>query len=265
LELHELFASIVEDLPPVNDQTAAAARTAHRRRIRNHSALAVACALVIGAGTVTVAPPWRHAADTPTGTIQSASADPVTGPEPAQTILPGDNFELTEAYGQYEASMIQSIWPVPGVSVTWSSSMVAVPGVFLHFDVGGETYSGYLGISHWEKQDLDGRIIDKCYPTPPPGDSKLGWSCTTAKLPNGMTVMIEHYSDGKNAEYLSVEVHLFLGLDDLSLFADGHTTQGATDAQFLALAKSPAYQQLFAAAQQHGFFKIGGPIAGWGA
>lgn len=255
MDLHELFASVVDDLPPLDDPTAAVLETVRRRRTRTRYALtASACALVIGAGTITVAAPWRHNTDTFAGAGRS------TSPDPGYTMLPPGNFQLDAAYGRYEASMIQSYWPVAGVSVTWKSSWVAVPQIFLNFKVGGENYQGWLGIIKWWKQELEGRIIDKCYPTPPPGYPKLGWSCATANLPNGMTAMIEHYpQDGKSGTE-TVQLHLFRGLDDLELIVDGHAAQGITDTQFLALAESPGYQQLFAAAQQHGFFEVGGLV-----
>jgi len=66
MDLHELFSTAVADLPDVPDQVPAAQRIRRRRTaVARSSAIAAACALVVGVGTLTFASPWsRHPADT---------------------------------------------------------------------------------------------------------------------------------------------------------------------------------------------------------
>jgi thiol-disulfide isomerase/thioredoxin len=61
MDLQELFNTAVADLPDLPDQVPAAQRI-HRRRtaVVRSSAIAAACALVVGVGTLTFASPWSH-------------------------------------------------------------------------------------------------------------------------------------------------------------------------------------------------------------
>ena len=275
MDLHELFDSVLDELPPMPDQTAAAAESLRRRRIQARYGLtAAACALVVGAGTIALDTPWRHDLNSivSAGPVSDSDSAPAHQGRPPSPVPFTPSFD--PAFALYQASMIQSVWPVAGIGVTWDESRMSGSSdtsIFLDFKVGGSSYVGSLNIQQWAQEDLKGgedltgRIIDKCYPSPPVGESSLGWSCTTANLPGGAVVMVEHYStDGKTTANVSVEVELFHGLDSLDLYIDGHATHGITDSQFIALAESPAYQQLFAKAQQRHLFGVYGAIDAWG-
>jgi len=74
VDLHELFSTAVADLPDVPDQVPAAHRIHQRRTAMARSgAIAAACALVVGVGTLTFASPWSHH---PTGKTVSAAGTP---------------------------------------------------------------------------------------------------------------------------------------------------------------------------------------------
>ena len=98
MDLHELFSTAVADLPDLPDQVPAAHRI-HRRRtaMTRAGAIAAACALVVGVGTLTFASPWSHhpagktviAAGTPTPSVPLGATDFKPGKRTAAPALSG--------------------------------------------------------------------------------------------------------------------------------------------------------------------------------
>ena len=78
MDLQELFNTAVADLPDLPDQVPAAQRI-HRRRtvVARSSAIAAACALVVGVGTLTFASPWSHHPADKTVSVAGAPTPPL--------------------------------------------------------------------------------------------------------------------------------------------------------------------------------------------
>lgn len=108
MDLHELLGTAVADLPDAPDLVPEAERIHHRRTaVTKAGVVAAAAALVVGAGTLTIASPWsRHA-----GSIPVASG--------------GGGSQLTKA--EFEAQVVrilQSAWPYQGQTVSWDPQAV---------------------------------------------------------------------------------------------------------------------------------------------
>jgi hypothetical protein len=107
MELHELFSTVVEDLPEMTDPLPDVERSFHRRAARRRvGAVAVTGALVLGVGTVTIAAPWSRHALPPTQA--SVTAVPPSGDFPKQVI-----------------ALLQPAWPAEGQTISWDPSAAA--------------------------------------------------------------------------------------------------------------------------------------------
>jgi hypothetical protein len=105
MDLHELMGTVVADLPDLPDQLDEVGRI-HRRRssVKRATMVAAGTALVLGAGTLTIAAPWTGAAVN-TATVRSG---PITKLQ----------------FAQDAARILQNSWPAQGERVAWA------PGAF---------------------------------------------------------------------------------------------------------------------------------------
>ena len=93
MDLHELLSTAVADLPDTPDLVPEAQRIHHRRTaVTKAGAVAATAALVVGAGTLTIASPWSRAAHSkvmagapsPSSASVSASIGPIFEVSPGQ-------------------------------------------------------------------------------------------------------------------------------------------------------------------------------------
>jgi hypothetical protein len=100
MDLHELLGTAVADLPDAPDLVPEAQRIHHRRTaVTRAGVVAAAAALVVGAGTLTIASPWSR---------QASSAAAETG-------SPRTEAELASQ----AAGILQSAWPYRDQTVSW--------------------------------------------------------------------------------------------------------------------------------------------------
>jgi len=253
MDLHDLLATAVDDLPPIADQAPVAAETLRRRRVRaRRSLLAATCALAIGAGTVTIAAPWRH------GARPQAAARPTAGPK---AVLQPSSLPPTR-FDDDAASVLQSLWPVPGQRLVRRAAQT-IPGwpasqpvqTDVAFDVAVDGRSAYVGLipQRFARLVMNGFTMNRCNATPPTGDGKFDYSCTSAALPDGVTVLLIRGAAGPN-EPVDAELQLWKGSDALTLSVDGAIAQHIDDKQFFDLAENPGYASLFAQGEDSGVF-----------
>lgn len=247
MNLHDLFESALEDLPPMPDRAAVAAETVRRRKVRDRYAAVVAtCALVIGAGTITLS--TRATNGAPAQAAPSSSAMPTHSAASPSPTASG----LDSAFAQYAVSVLQSAWPTAAVQVSQAGDPEEPsPGDFvipLEYRVGDETYPGSLSTRTWTADTLPGWTARKCLSTPPPGGGV--YSCGGYSLPAGVTMLIEHLGKGRALQ--NAEIHLALGLDEMVLTIDASAAKHISALQLFTLGQSPALQDLFARARQQG-------------
>ena len=119
MDLHELLGTAVADLPDAPDLVPQAQRIHHRRTaVTRAGVVAAAAALVVGAGTLTIASPWsKHAGSVPVATG-------------------GGGSQLTKA--EFEAQVVgilQSAWPYQGQTVSWDPQAVPPEQDYLGYKV----------------------------------------------------------------------------------------------------------------------------------
>jgi thiol-disulfide isomerase/thioredoxin len=81
MDLHQMFNTAVADLPDLPDQVPTAERIHHRRTsARRSTTIALAAALVVGVGTLTIASPWSSHPSAKTVQVAGAPAPTPSGP-----------------------------------------------------------------------------------------------------------------------------------------------------------------------------------------
>lgn len=254
MDLHELLATAVDDPPPLPDQVPIATETLRRRRARTRrTLLASACGLAVVAGTATIAAPWRHAGTSAAPiSIKSAS----TAPTPTAIPISPARF------ARDAASVLQSLWPVPGEQLTLTPQQ-SLPGrpatqpvqTSVAFGVEADGGSRYVGLipQRFPKIVLEGFTMNRCNPTPPIGYGSFDYSCASATMSDGTIVLVIRSAGTENGP-VDAEVQVWKGHDALALWVDGHVAKDIGDEQFFGLAESSGYANLFAEGEHSGGF-----------
>lgn len=266
MDLHELFATAVDDLPPIPDQTPLAVESLRRRRVRaRRSLLATACVLAVAAGSVTFAAPWQHG-ETAAAPIPVAAASSTTKPKPSPTVktTPARPTQFQED----ATTVLQSVWPVAGAHVVWEAPPGAPAGwpakslptfVWSTFTVkaGGVTDTISITPRRWGLTSGESGMGNNPAPNhcagPPLGFGSIDFSCTSATMKDGVTVLVLRSASTEGGPR-GAEIDVWKGSDEIYLQIGPALAQGITDQQFIALAESSAYQGLFAEGEHFGLF-----------
>jgi hypothetical protein len=254
MDLHDLLSAALKDLPEMPDQIPAAARIARRRRTAARAgAVAVCTAFAIGAGTLAVAAPWHHgrsSAPPAASSTAAASSTPTAAPTPAAAPTATGPVSLAD-YPAHVVSVLQALLPA-GDKVAWTGARDRDASRYESYQVtvGSKVYPISLSPSAFSSAMVNSGHMNECRPT------RYRWAtCSATTLPDGTVDMVirEPETTGTKTDTLA-SVYLWRGDNVFILNLIGGLGDDFSNAQLLALAQAPAYQQLSAETLNDGLF-----------
>jgi hypothetical protein len=268
MELHNLLAAVVEDMPDMPDQIPAVTRIVRRRRTAVRTmGVAAATALAVGAGALVVDGPWdRHATAAAPVPAVSGSASPhasanspsgATAPASVPVPVPTATGPISLAhYPARVVTVLQALLPT-GYRVAWAGAQYPTDEVSRYevyqVTIGSRSYPISLDPMASSAGAVAAHGLDKCV-TPYRGKRA---TCSATMLPGGTAVKVVRglEQSGSKTDTLAT-VSLWHGPNGLLLNLMAGLGDKFTDAQLSALVQAPAYQQLLTAGLDNGLFAL---------
>lgn len=231
--LHELFDTASDGLPPLPDLAPAARRIVRRRKIATRSAgAALSSALVIGAGTMLIG--GIHAS-TPSDTGIGAESSPSSGRPIA----------LAKTFHEEAVSALQQIWPISGEHIKF----VGTPDHTIYAaTTPTASYRVVLAFYRLPANDPQNQPHMVCATDTGP---QSGFAC--GELPNGHTVAARAGNGTAEFDFTTSGVYS-------TLTVVGGPMAHIDARKLLTMAESPIFQQL--SADAHRYYGVITPMPG---